>query len=106
MPSADSILRLADLSYAAHVRRERDRQLARAIIDGVATACPFPVVVYWQADPMLLRVAAGSTTLARVSVDELRDRDERTAILYIVNRALLGYAALEPLEHDHTLGQD
>lgn len=97
---------LTSLTMAAQVRREHDRRTARAIIDGVESGCPFPVVLYWQADPMALAVRAAGVTLARVESHELAHRSHDTAILYIVNRALLGYAALEPLPHDHPLGQD
>lgn len=97
---------LTRADYLEHYAARSDARVARAIIDGVATACPFPVVVYYEPDYVRFRVAAGPVTLAVIEREDLAGRSEGMGILYIVNRALLGYAALEPLPHDHPLGQD
>lgn len=89
--------------FRRELARRHDAAIVQAIADRVATACPFPTVVYFEPDYGRLRVRVGGATVATVDPAALGP-DLPSNIDLIARLTLDRYCALEPLEHDHHLG--
>lgn len=107
MPLIDSTAILRELDRRS--ANARAVEFAAEVLYVLGRACPFPALVYYEPDYERLRVKAAGITLATMTAEEVRrapGRGDSAAALMLGLRARDAYLDLEPLPHDHHLGQD
>lgn len=108
---AEDAPRYAYAGLMAELRRReqqsREAAFAAEVLYFTGLACPFPAVVHYYPDLERLTVTAGGLGLASMSAEEARRSvNDSHAAAKLGLRARDAYLALEPLPHDHPLGQD
>jgi hypothetical protein len=94
---------------AREVARREDERIASLVAAYAATGCPFPATLYVEPDYDRLVVHVAGVRLIEVDrgdyvLDGPDHPSAKAARLGLM--AAAAYAALEPLPHDHPLGQD
>lgn len=70
-------------------------------------ACPFPALVYYEPDVERLSVRMGGLRWATMTAEEVRRAPTPSSAAVLLGlRARDAYLDLEPLPHDHPLGED
>lgn len=93
--------------HGRRLAQERDRRWAAIVLDVIAGACPFPALVYYEPEVERMTVRIGGLVYARLTYDEARRAPTEDAAAVLLGlRARDAYLDLEPLEHDHQLGED
>jgi len=105
MPLIDTVVMLRELGRRE--ARARDEAFAAEVLYFTGLACPFPARVTYYPDLERITVTAGGLGLASMSSEEARRCvNDSHAAATLGLRARDAYLALEPLPHDHPLGQD
>jgi hypothetical protein len=93
--------------------RARDLELVETALYIAGLACPFPMRVVWEPHAERLSIIAGRgaiVRLAHITAEEAHRMStdhimaQRLTAVTLGKRAADAYRALEPLPHDHQLG--
>lgn len=107
MPAIDTTAILRELDRRA--AQARDEAFVAEVLYVIGRACPFPAVVYWEPEVERVTVRIGGLVYARMTAEEVRrvpTASPSMAAVMLGLRARDAYLDLEPLPHDHQLGED